>query len=174
MTTKFVSKNSNYMIVLRSGIEGNRALGTHAIPGLYVKFQSGVLDVKDENVIDLLRNHPSFGTDFIEIKEEEVDPYSNTREDIEPGHIIQELKYGHAEKAFGTPLKVKMTPQLTKIIETEAIKMLPNLLKQNPKILKDIILSLASDMKAKEESEETQSDNEETVKRGPGRPPKTE
>ena len=153
MSAKFVSKNSNYMIVLKSGIEGSRALGTHAIPGLYAKFTSGVLDVKEEKIAKLLREHPSFGTDFLEVKEAEVDPFADTREEIEPEHVISEIKYGHSEAMKGSPKKIKMTPQLKKVLETEAMKMLPGLLKSNPKILKDIILDLAKDMKAKETKE---------------------
>lgn len=154
MSTKFVSKNSNYMIVLRSGIEGNRALGTHAIPGIYIKFQGGSVDIKEESQVKMLREHPAFGIEFIEVKEDEVDPYEYTREDSEPGHIIQEVKYGHVEKAIGTPVKTKLTPAMKKVIEGEALKMLPGLLKKNPEILKNIILDLASDMKKKEEKVE--------------------
>lgn len=153
MPTKFVSKNSNYMLVLKSGIEGNRAVGTQPVPGLYVKFESGVLDVKQENIVELLRAHPSYGVDFLEIKDEEVDPFAENREDTEPGHVIQEIRYGHVEKAVGTPNKLKLTPAMKKVIEGEALKMLPNLLKKNPEILKNIIVGLAEDMKAKEAAE---------------------
>lgn len=177
MSTKFVSKNSNYMIVLRPGVEGNRAIGTHAVPGLYVKFQSGVLDVKEEKVIELLRNHPSFGIDFLEIKQDEIDPYLDVRDESEPAHIHQEIKYGHAEKAKGSSVKTKISPQLKKVIENEAIKMIPGILKSNPKILKDIILDLASQMKKEEgqdEEAQLEKNTEESVKKGPGRPVKTE
>ena len=150
MSTKFVSKMSNYALVLKPGVEGNRALGTHAIPGIYVKFSGGVVDVKEEKIIEMLREHPSFGVDFLEIKEDEVDPYSDVRSDIEPEHFIQEMKYGHAVGVQGSK-KTKMSPELKRLIESEAVKMLPNLLKSNPDILKDIIKDMAKDMKDKEE-----------------------
>lgn len=149
MSIKFVSKNSNYMIVLRPGIEGNRNLGTHAVPGLYVKFQAGVVDVKEDSIIELMRKHPCFGTDFVEVKAEEVDPFIDERQDIEPMHTMQEMKYGHAEGKVRTG-STKLTPAMKKLIEGEALKMLPGLLKKNPNILKDIILGLAADMKEKE------------------------
>ena len=155
MSTKFVSKQSNYMIVLRPGVEGNRALGTHAIPGLYIKFQAGVVDVSEPSVIEMLRAHPSFGNDFIEIQDQmSEDPYLDSREEIEPVHIHSEIKYGHSEGMKGSPQKMKMSPQMKKLIESEAVKMLPGLLKDNPKILKDIIMSLASEMKANEVQKE--------------------
>lgn len=152
MATKFVSKNSNYMIVLRPGVEGNRALGTHAVAGLYVRFQDGTVDVKEESVAKMLREHNGFNTDFVEVKPEELDPFKDSREEIEPAHIQSELKYGHVEKPVGTPKPVKMTPQVRKVIEKEALKMLPGLLKSNPALLKDLVLELAAGMKAKEEA----------------------
>lgn len=173
MSTKFVSKNSNYMIVLKPGVEGNRALGTHAVSGLYVKFQSGIIDVKEDSIIEMLRSHPSFGTDFIEIKENEIDPFVDNREDSEPAHVITEMEYGRPKGVVGAPSKVKLTPQMKKMIEGEAMKMLPGLLKQNPKILKDIILGLAADMKKVEEVP-VDIIEDTLLKRGPGRPPKVE
>ena len=152
MSTKFVSKNSNYMIVLRPGIEGNRNLGTHAVSGLYVKFQAGSVDVKEESVVEMLRAHPSFGIDFVEVKQDEVDPYVEERVEIEPPHFTSEIKYGHSEKTVGASRPVKMTPAMKKAVEKEAIKMIPNILKTNPEILKDIIVKLAEGMKAKEEA----------------------
>ena len=178
MSTKFVSKNSNYMVVLRPGVEGSRALGTHAIPGLYVKFQSGVVDVKEESIAELLRAHPDFGDSFIEIRQEDVDPFLDSRSEIEPDHIISDIKYGHVEKTIGAQRKIKITPELKKILETEALKMIPGLLKSNPEVLKTIILGLAAEMKVNEEKPEDpqQAPNPEevTLKRGPGRPPKVE
>lgn len=154
------------MIVLRPGIEGNRALGTHSVPGLYVKFQAGVVDVKEDSIVTMLRAHTSFGTDFVEVKQNEVDPFVDTREEIEPVHTMTEMKYGHAEGKASVGRPTKLTPQLKKVIEKEALKMIPGLLKSNPKILKDIIMELAAEMKAKETPKaETQVnvDNESTV-----------
>lgn len=154
MSTQFVSKQSNYAIVLKSGIEGNRALGTHAVPGLYVKFQGGTVDVKEEAIVEMLRNHPSYGKDFLEIKHDEIDPFLHQRDESEPAHIVQEINYGHVGKAVGSPVKVKLTPAMKKVIEGEALKMIPGLLKSNPEILKNIILDLAAGMKQKEEKTE--------------------
>jgi hypothetical protein len=146
------------MIVLRPGVEGNRNLGTHAVPGLYVKFQGGTLEVKEDTIVEMLRNHPSYGVDFLEIKHDEIDPFLHTREEIEPDHVIHEIEYGHVGKAKGSPVKTKLTPAMKKVIEGEALKMIPGLLKQNPEILKNIILDLASEMKKREEKTETKED----------------
>lgn len=155
MSTQFVSKNSNYMVVLKNGIEGNRILGTQPISGIYIKFEGGIVTVKEESIAEMLRQHPGFGSDFIEVKEDEKDPFIDTREETEPTHVISEIKYGHVEKSTSTAPKVKMTPQMKDFIKAEAVKMLPDLLKDNPQILKDIIVNLANEMKAKEVPEES-------------------
>jgi len=150
MSTKFVSKNSNYTIVLRPGTEGSRALGTPTVPGLYVKFETGTVTIKEQEQIDMMRNHPGFGSDFIEVKDQEEDPYKETRTNMEPDHIHTEIKYGHAENRKASSHNVKVDPKLKAIIEREAIKMIPGILKANPEILKGILSGL------KEESEKTE------------------
>ena len=147
MSAKFVSKNSNYMVVLRPGTEGSRALGTPAISGLYVKFLDGMVEVDEESIVEQMRDHSAFGTEFVEVKDEEVDPYKDTREDAEPGHVISEMKYGHIVDRKGSPIKMKITPQMKKVIEAEAAKLVPELLKNNPELLKETILGLAAEMK---------------------------
>lgn len=166
--SKFVSKNSNLMIVLRPGIPGSTITGQQPKAGLYVRFQSGTVDIKEESVADLLRNHPEFNRDFIEVKETDLDPYEANRDEIEPAHVIKEIKYGHSEKAIGSIKKPKLSPELKKLIENEAVKMLPGLLKSNPKILREILTNLAA------EASKPDSESETSIKRGPGRPPKQE
>lgn len=174
MSTKFVSKNSNYMIVLKPGVEGNRSLGTHAIPGLYIKFLSGVVDIKEESIANQLREHPAFGIEFVEVKDSEVDPYSDTREEVEPDHVIQEIKYGHAEGMKGSH-KTKISPQMKKVIEAEALKMLPGLLKSNPEILKGILRSMAAELNTSDKKEESkEAVKEEKAEKAPSKTPSKE
>jgi hypothetical protein len=148
------------MVVLKNGIEGNRILGTQPISGIYVKFEGGIVTIKDDKVADLLREHPSFGADFIEVQDASVDPFADTREEIEPTHVISNITYGHSEKSTGTAPKMKMTPQMKKLIEGEALKMIPGILKSNPEILRGIITDMAKDLKNKEEK----VDSKEEVK----------
>lgn len=168
MATKFVSKNSNYMVVLRSGIEGNRAIGTQAKSGLYVRFEDGMVNVKEESIITQLRDHPNFGSDFLEIKPEESDPFASTRVDLEPQHTTSDIKYGHVMNRKGAPAKVKLTPELKRVIKAEALKMVPGLLQENPKMLKEVILSLAKDMEKKDtvKEETSKEDPKEVDKKG--------
>ena len=164
MSTQFVSKQSNYCVILKSGIEGNRILGTQPVAGIYIKFEGGIVTVKDESIAKMLREHPSFGNDFIEVEEIGADPYADSRTDIEPEHIMSEIKYGHAEAVKGMAKPVKLTPAMKKVVEVEAIKMLPSLLKENPDILKGIIMSLAAEMKEKEQKAEVPEPKKEDKK----------
>lgn len=165
MSVKFVSKNSNLMLVLKPGIPGSTITGQQPTPGIYVRFQGGVVDVKEDSIINMLRGHRGFGSDFVEIKQSEVDPYEHTRQDIEPIHNITEMEFGHIGKKTSSKGKIVLSPEVKKLIENEAVKMLPDLLRKNPKILKDILSGLAAEIKKEDEGE---------AKRGPGRPAKDE
>lgn len=164
MSTKFVSKNSNLMVVLKPGVPGSTITGQQPTPGIYVRFQGGTVDVKEEAILNMLRRHSGFGSDFVEIKQEESDPFEHTRKETEPDHKITEMEYGHVGKTKTSKGKTVLSPELKKIIEAEAIKMLPGLLKKNPKILKDILSGLAEEVKKDEADVES--------KQEPGRPSK--
>lgn len=164
MSTKFVSKNSNYMVVLKPGKEGNRASGTQAVSGLYVKFDSGVVDIKDEAITELMREHPDCGNAFVEVKEDEVDPYAEKREEVEPKHVTSEMKYGHIVSREGTPIKTNVSPQVKAMIKAEAIKMIPDILKQDPELIKGILRDMAAEAVAKDQKAlETASNTSEDV-----------
>jgi hypothetical protein len=150
MSTKFVSKNSNYMVVLKPGKEGNRATGTQAVSGLYVKFDSGVVDIKDEAITEMMREHPDCGTAFVEVKENEIDPYAELREEAEPKHVTSEIKYGHIVGREGTPIKTNISPKVKELIKAEAIKMIPGILKQDPELIKGILREMAAEAVAKD------------------------
>ena len=158
MSVKFVSKNSNLMIVLKPGVPGSTITGQQPTPGIYVRFQGGVVDIKEESIINMLRGHKGMGSDFIEIKQSEVDPYEHTRQDIEPIHNITEMEYGHIGKKISSKGKTILSPELKKLIENEAVKMLPDILKKNPKILKDILQGLAEEVKKEDEENSKKTD----------------
>ena len=122
---KFVSKNSNLMVVLRSGISENRISGQAQIPGLYVNFRGGVAEVKDQQMLDMLLSHPSYGTDFISVEEDSRDPYEKERKDNEPKHQISEVEYGHIGKSYGSKLK---DPR-EEIIE-KAMELIPSIIEK--------------------------------------------
>lgn len=140
---KFVSKNSNLRIVLSPGIPANQLAGVAGKPGMYVKFQNGIVDVKDEDIIQKMHAHPGFNVDFIAVDENGEDPFASTREEIEPVHVIQEIKYGHAEnKRFSPNAKAKIDPQIQKLVDDLAMKkvneMLPKMVEETVKKMIEI------------------------------------
>jgi len=158
--SKFVSKNSNLMVVLKPGIPGNILTGAQPQSGVYVRFQGGVVDVSEEKIALMLREHPKFGSDFIEVNQDEFkDPYENTRTEIEPAHVIMDMKYGQVEKVSGTPRKVKLPAEIQKAIKGEAAKlakemakaMLPDMLKE---AMKEMAAEAAKSSAKPEENEE--------------------
>lgn len=157
MSAKFVSKNSNFMVVLKPGIPGSTITGQQPQPGIYVRFQGGAVDVYEEAIIEMMRKNNRCGVDFVEVKQSESDPYEHTRQDIEPAHNITEIVYGHVGKSTKSPVKQVLSPELKKIIENEAIKMLPGLLKKNPKILRDILSGLAAEVEKDKQVEDADS-----------------
>jgi len=180
--TKFVSKQANYMIVLKPGTEGNRALGTQAVSGLYIRFQDGVVDIKEESIVNQLREHEKCGTDFVEVKDEEMkDPYAGTRVSIEPQHVMTEIDRGYAgKKTIEGEKKLNLSPEMKKAVKAEALKMIPQIIKEDPEMLKSILKNMVSDAESKVETESTpevldsiKSEITDEVKDKPSETPKT-
>ncbi len=114
---KFVSKSSNLRVVLRPGIPGSAIVGREPVSGIYVKFQDGIAIINQQEQIDMMINHPAFDRDFICVEEVQKDPYAYNRQETEPGHIIQEIKYGHVENMKSSAKNVQLTPQMNKLID---------------------------------------------------------
>jgi hypothetical protein len=146
---KFVSRNSNLMVVLKPGLPGNHLSGTAAVTGVYVKFQNGQVDVKEDSLIEMMKKHPAFNTDFIAVEEniKDEDPYAYYRSEIEPTHVVSEIKYGHVEKAVSSAPKRKMPPELEAMIKAEASKMAKEML---PDLIRETIQSMKTENKDKE------------------------
>ena len=84
---KFISKNSNLRVVLKPGIPGERLTGRAPESGIYVKFEDGIAEVRDEALVKMMLEHPGFNTDYI-TSDEGIDPYKNSRKSLEPDHAI--------------------------------------------------------------------------------------
>jgi len=143
---KFISKNQNLGVILKSGIPANRMIGQEYVPSLSVKFQQGVLVVPDEDtdIIKLLRGHDGFSTDFIcadDQEEPEKDPYSHQRAENEPEHNLTDIQPGGIiGKSTGTPRKVKLTPVMAELIEKMAMQMA---IKIAPKMAAELVEKLS-------------------------------
>lgn len=121
---KFISKHSNYRVVLRPGIPGNRMNGTQTIPGIYIKFEGGMVDVKNEEHIKMMLEHPAFiNGSFIVAPEDKKDPYLASRKNIEPEHNISEMVHGSVGKTLTPKPTVKISEEQKKIMIESAKKM---------------------------------------------------
>ncbi len=68
--------------------------------------------------------HSGYNTDFIAVEEVgAADPYASNRQEIEPAHVITEIKYGHAEGRAGSAKKVKLTPEMSAYLNQIANEM---------------------------------------------------
>lgn len=118
---KFFSKASNYCLVLKPGLPGNRFTGEAAKPGVYVKFQHGTVDINNPEHVELMLSHPKFGTDFFQPDSPvSADPYGHRRQG-DPQHDIIEFEYGQPKKRVASAPQVD--PKLMNFIEKQAAKM---------------------------------------------------
>lgn len=128
---RFVSKSTNLNVILRPSIPGNPMTGTPAQPGLSARFMDGIIDVKDQDMIDLMLRHPAFNSDFIAVDEGERDPYAYNRSDSEPDHIITEMRYGMPERRIEADTRKKLSPEMMKLVQEYAKEMVKEILQQN-------------------------------------------
>lgn len=144
---KFVSRNSNLMVVLKPGLPGSHLTGQAPVTGVYVKFQNGVVDVKEESIVEMMKKHPGFNIDYIAVEDgvKEEDPYAYYRSETEPVHTTTEIKYGHAEKSVSSPKKNKMPIELENLIKSEASKLASAMVKEMlPNLIREAIESIPS------------------------------
>lgn len=163
---KFVSKSSNLMVVLKPGLPGNHLSGTAPVTGIYVKFSNGMVDVKEDSLIEMMKKHPAFNTDFIAVEEgaKEEDPYAYYRAENEPTHVISEVKYGQLEKSVSSSKPKALHPDLQNAIKAEATKMAAEMVKEMlPNLIKESIQSLKTE-EAKITSTNVKIDSKESKK----------
>lgn len=155
---KYVSKSSNLRIVLEPGIPANQMAGVPGKTGLYIKFRDGIFETDDEKIIEKIETHPAFGSDFIKIEKNESDPYQEFREESEPIHIHQDIKYGYAEGKKLSRSNFKIDPKLKKLVDEMAISKAKELL---PSMVEETIKTMMDRKDKEEESKRLQSVSEE-------------
>lgn len=157
---KLVSKVGHYRIILRHGMPAEPITGRAAVPGLYVLFKDGAATVNDEEMIELIKKHPKFGSEFVLSDDEGIDPYSQARVNSEPEHKIMGIKHGSVEGVINAKTKVNLPPErlaeIDEAINARAMKMAAVMAKS---MVKDILV-------------EMNKDNKEKTKGKPGRPKK--
>ncbi len=149
---KYISKNVNLRIVLVPGIPGERLTGRIMQPGKYVKFESGVVTIPDNNTeyIEMMRNHPGFGSDFFEVEEGKTDPYASNRKGMEPEHNIVNLEFGHVGKNINPKSRVMLPQEQKDIMKEMAIGMAKDMAKD---IIKEFLAEQGKSNKTKKVTE---------------------
>jgi len=134
------------MLVIKPGVQGNPITGQPSISGLSVRFRDGIAEVKDESIINLMKNSEGYRSgEFVAVDEDGEDPFSDTRSALEPTHVISEMKYGHVEgrKVSETPLKIPAP--IRKLIEIEAKKMALKMLEDEKKVSKKVEIEVSEE-----------------------------
>lgn len=120
---KFVSKNSNLLVVLRQGIPGSHITGTPSKPMISARFKDGMFESSDQDVVTMLLAHPGFDTDYISTEETHgLDPFAYMRESAEPEHTVTQMKYGQPIGS-GKLAKPKFPPEVMKALQEQAMEM---------------------------------------------------
>jgi len=146
---KFISKFANYRVVLRHGQPAEPLTGRSAVPGLYIKFENGIVDVINEEYCKLMREHEKFGSDFI-LADGEVDPYANRRGSSEPPHTLTQIEYGHVGKAINPNPPIQLSADKKKLLEKMAIDMAKEMAKPMAKeMAKDLLREVLAEAEKK-------------------------
>lgn len=146
---KFVSKSSNYLVVLSPSIPAEPLRGVPAIPGLSVRFEDGIAIVEDEQVIQKMMSNIYFNRHFFIADDNKnmVDALEKKRLEAEPEHIITEMKYGTPVKSHGSTVKKKVSPELEKYIKER--------IEDGIKTGLDIVLKKITEEKAEKDKSES-------------------
>ena len=122
---KFISKYSNFRITLKPSIQGNALLGNPPKPGLWVLFQDGFANVDDDEMAEMVKQHPAYKRgEIIEATENTVDPYKETRKLNEPEHIVSQFEHGVAKvlnPKKGVHFTIEQRAEMKRLVE-EGIK----------------------------------------------------
>lgn len=163
---KFFSKFSNHRIVLKPGLPGEPLLGRAPQPGIYVKFEDGVADVQDQEVIDMLLNNRNFGKTFVAEESATGDPFRDQRRDFEPEHDVTKIEFGRVAGNLNPKPKLAMSRE-QKAIVTEMAKEMAR--QMAPELAKEMLLEMAAEQKAakSEEANKEAAEEKPAAKKAP-------
>lgn len=117
---KFISKNINLRVILKCGIPAD-ALGHSSIPALSVRFEDGMVETHDPEIIKLmLMPEKGFGSDYISGENDLIDPY--LRSGSEPEHDMLSIENGRVAKNLNAKPAVPLSPEIKKAIENMAFE----------------------------------------------------
>lgn len=144
--------------MLEPGLSAQPLSGFQGKQPVYIKFENGIVEIKDESLIEKMLAHRAFthDNDFVVVEENAIDPFVGRREEMEPVHIHTEMKYGHVGASSMSPeRKTKVNPEISKLVNDLAMKqiqdMLPGLVTQG---VKDVLAAFKAENSVSSESTE--------------------
>lgn len=162
---KFISKSTNLCVILKPGIPAQPITGTPATPTISVRFQGGIAEVNQEELITMMLRHPAFNRDFVSAEDATPDPYAYLRQPAEPTHVLTDMVYGHPGKRTASPVKQALSPEVRKIIQAEVSTMAKDM-------AMDIAKQMLPGMVAEALKNIVQVNEADKAKKSPGRPKK--
>lgn len=164
---RFISKSGNLHIILKPGLPAQPLSGFSGSPTVSVRFQNGIADISDEELIQKMLKHPGFNLDFISSEDSNgADPYAYLRKDNEPQHITTEIKFGAPVSRKAPQVKRQLPDDIKRMIQEQATEiakqMLPSMVKETLEVL------------AKSSANKSVQKTSGALKKSPGRPKKVE
>lgn len=156
---KFVSKYSNYRLVLKPGVSAQPMVGLAATPGVSIRFEDGIAEVTDPAYIEMIKNHQDYMVNVLPAEDPATDSFVRTN--VQPEHSIQEVAYGRVMKNVGT--KAPVNPELLKMVKKMAMDIvkteLPRMAKEEamkiaPSLAMDLLKQMSADAQAEQVIEE--------------------
>lgn len=159
---KFVSRSSNYRVVLRHGQSAEPLTGRAAVPGIHIKFENGMVNIDSdmgdftkEEVCKMMLKHPAYQKgDFI-LADGEIDPYADNRDLVEPVHNIMELEHGSVSKNINPKPKLVLTNEHKKLLKEMATQIAKEMIEKLT-LEKDVIDKGSTINKTKKKKKEKQ------------------
>lgn len=163
----FVSKYSNYLLILRSSRPAVPAIGQPSVPGYSVRFSGdGLAIVNDEKIIKMILASEAFRRkDVVTVESGDDDPYKETREQLEPEHNILEMQYGAVSGNVNPKSKISFSKEQKVEIKKMMEKTVPKMAKEMAKeILKEMLKKQKkSDNSGKDEEKNEQENKEDKL-----------
>jgi len=154
---KFVSKTANLRIVLKHGIASEPITGRASTPALYVKFENGIVDVREEESVDLMLKHSGFNRDFVMLEDGQIDPHLSSRKSSEPEHNIMELEHGSVKKNINPRSTIKLSSAQQRLVKDMAIKIAQEIA---PALAKNMLKDVLEKNVGKKTKEKVEEDDE--------------
>ncbi len=92
-------------------------LGVPPTPAIFVRFKDGVIDVTQEDIIEMLLNHPGFRIDYIPADEEDAARFQKRHTNLEPQHVLIKMDNGRPGGQIGSKAPAGVSPEMMDMLK---------------------------------------------------------